>query len=242
VNNDDALSRAKQALQASRPRPAEFAAPLPDPSEVEALLARAREAAAETRPQTRVAAPPKMPIAREATVNRAARLVVAIDATASRSNNWDAAKKALHDRILELVPRQYEIALAVYHNDVDTSTPFTSNRRRLRALAAKIDCTGLHERLPEVLARVVGIKDTAAVINITDVSASCDPVAGDYAATLGARGTRVFTLLEPDVANPPAIFTSIASRTGGAVLPFDELGLQMLLRHRNGPMVWSLSS
>jgi hypothetical protein len=241
VNGDDALSRAKQALQASRPRPSESAVPLPDPSEVEALLTRAREAAAERRPQTPAVAQPKMSIAREARGKRAARLVVAIDATASRSVEWEASK-ALHDRILELLPPQYEIALAAYHSIVDTFTPFTSDRRRLRALAAKIVSDGGWERLADVLARVVGMEATAAVINITDVTAYCDPVASEYAATLGIRGTRVFTLLEPDVANPPAIFTSIASRTGGAVLPFDELGLQMLLRHLNGPMVWSLSS
>jgi hypothetical protein len=240
VNGDDALSRARRALQANRPRPAELAAPLPDPSVGEALLARAREAA-ETRRQTPAVAPPKITIAREATVNRAARLVVAIDATFSRHYNWTAAK-ALHDRILELLPRQYEVALAVYHDDVDTFTPFTSNRRKLRALAAQIDCTGAHECLPEVLARVVEIEDTLAVINITDESASCDPVACEYAETLSAHGTRVFILLDSDAINAPAIFASIASRTGGAVLPFDESGLRMLLRYLNGSMVWSLSS
>lgn len=165
------------------------------------------------------------------------KLVVSIDATSSRSDEWGDAK-ALHDRTLTVLPRQCGIALAVYHCALDTFTPFMWNRRGLRSLAAGIDCTGWKECVPEVLAHVVKIRDdVAAVINITDASADCGPVAREYAETLRARRTRIFVMLDASyggTANAPAIFASIAARTGGAVLPFSSSGLQTLLQHLNG--------
>jgi len=166
--------------------------------------------------------------------------VVSIDATTSRLGCWDAAK-ALQDRFLEALPGQYEIALAVYHNDVDTFTPFMSNRRKLRRIAAGIDCNGVRECLPEVLACVATIKDVAAVINITDASAECERVACEHAETLRAHGTQVFVLLDSSYGGVagytpaiPAIFEWIAAHTGGAVLPFDASALPKLLRYLNG--------
>jgi hypothetical protein len=62
MNDDDALSRAKRALQASQPRRSELDTSLPDQSELNRLLAQAREAA-EDRPRSQVIARSKMAIA-----------------------------------------------------------------------------------------------------------------------------------------------------------------------------------
>jgi hypothetical protein len=247
MSDDDALVRAKRALEVSQPRRSELGAPLPGQSEINRLLAQAREAA-EDQPRPPVIARPRTAIAREATGNRpgtlfharqpprqpalTGKVVVAIDATSSRLIEWNKTK-ARQDGVFKLVPQQYEIALAVYHNDVDTFTPFTSDRRKLRTLAAGIDCNGGIECLHEVLARVVKIKDVAAVVNITDTSAYCDTVAREYAETLRARGTQVFCLLDWPNNDCIAqdIFVEIAARTGGAVLPFTLWSLPKLRRH-----------
>jgi hypothetical protein len=164
------------------------------------------------------------------------KLIVSIDGTTSRWTGWEE-KRALHVRMIEMLPEQYEIALAAYHNDVDTFTPFMRDRRRLRRLAASIECRGGHECLPEVLARIVKIRGVTASVNVTDASAFCAPVAADHAEKLRKCGVPVFILLDPSVwstwPDTFALFTRIAERTGGAVLPFDASGLQDLLRRLN---------
>jgi hypothetical protein len=198
------------------------------------LIARAR-AALSAPPKTRILAaappPPRVLVSNNTRYRR--KLVVAIDATASRYRGWTAAR-AMHDRILKSLPERFEVALAVYHNDLDTFTPFMSNRHGLRARASRLDCDGMRECLPEVLARVAKINDAVDVINISDASAECRPVAREYAETMRARGGRLFLLLDPsDGMSPgytPPIYAEMAARTGGAVLPFHASRLSELLR------------
>ena len=106
----------------------------------------------------RVAAPPPP---------RARLVVVAIDGSSSRSDQWPE-KKALHDAVLTTIPGHFEVALAVYRNDLDTFTSFMSDRRKLRTIAAHVDANGCSEFLPDVLARVVKITAAVDVIHITD--------------------------------------------------------------------------
>jgi hypothetical protein len=58
MSDNDALKRAKQALEVSQSRRRDLAAPLPDQSKINDLLARAREAAAD---RPRASAPPEPP-------------------------------------------------------------------------------------------------------------------------------------------------------------------------------------
>ena len=158
MTGDDLMTRARLALQPAAPRglrPVGF-----DRAKGAELLARAQVAiAAAPKPEILVAAaPPRRAAGR-------GKLVVAIDATGSRITKWDDAK-TLQDRVLKWLPG--EVALAVYGNDLHTFTPFTSNRRKLRALAADICCEGGTTRLLEILTRVVEINDASAVIYITD--------------------------------------------------------------------------
>jgi hypothetical protein len=201
------------------------------------LIGRAKELVA--RADVAIAAAPKTKIGIAAAPRRhpavTGNIVTAIDATSSRSKEW-AAKKRLQDQVIKLIPEHYNVGLAVYHNDVDTFV--FANRRKLRALAADIDCTGVMECLPAVLARVVNIRNMAAVINITDDSAACDEGVCQYVETLRERGTRVFILLDFSDGGPPVympgIFAWIAARTNGAVLPFHPASLPKLLRYLNG--------
>jgi hypothetical protein len=195
------------------------------------LLARADVAIAAA-PKTKIsiaAAPPRQPAL------TGSNLVAAIDATSSRSKGW-AAKKRLQDQVIKLIPEHYNVALAVYHNDLDTFV--FGNRRKLRALAADIYCTGVMECLPAVLARAVNIRNMAAVINITDESSACDEEVCQYVETLRERGTRVFILLDFSDGGPPVyipgIFAWVAARTNGAVLPFHPAALPKLFRYLNG--------
>ena len=160
------------------------------------------------------------------------KLLVSIDGTSSRLPGWETSR-ALHARMIEMLPERHAAALAAYHEDIDTFTPFLRNRRRLCRLAARIDCWGGTERLAEVLARAAKIRGLAASINVTDESACCLPAAANHAERLRKRGVPVFILLDPRggrIGATPDLFEQIAARTGGAVLTFDDAGLRDLLR------------
>lgn len=160
------------------------------------------------------------------------KLLVSIDGTSSRLPGWETSR-ALHARMIEILPERHAAALAAYHEDIDTFTPFMRTRRRLCRLAARIDCWGGTERLAEVLARAAKIRGLAASINVTDESALCSPKAARHAEKLRKRGVPVFILLDPRggrIGATPGLFEQIAACTGGAVLPFIDSGLRELLR------------
>ena len=163
------------------------------------------------------------------------RVVLSIDATSSRLGYW-AEATALHDEVIRLLPGQCAVALAVYHNTVETFTGFIARRDKVRALAARIVCNGIVECVPEVLARAAALDDVAAVINITDTSAVCDRSAYRHANALRERGTPVFFLLDRDLFGATYVreeFAWIAEHTGGAVLPFDAAPLPEAMQQIN---------
>jgi hypothetical protein len=96
--SDDLLRRVRQALEPGTPRrmqPVAF-----DPAKGAQLLARAQAAiAVAPEPKILVAAAPPQPAA------IAAKLVVSIDATGSRSVDFPAARK-LQDRLIKLLPQR----------------------------------------------------------------------------------------------------------------------------------------
>src|SRR6516165_2521086 len=74
-----------------------------------------------------------------------ARLVFAVDATASRSAAWEAAKQ-LTDILFEAIPGKLNVALAVHGGGrVHTFTAFTDDAGRLRDMAMGIRCRSRHE-------------------------------------------------------------------------------------------------
>lgn len=160
------------------------------------------------------------------------KLIVSIDGTSSRLPGWETSR-GLHARLIEMLPERHAVALAAYHEDIDTFTPFMRNRRRLCRLAVRIDCWGATECLAKVLARAIKIRGLAASINVTDESAYCSPAAANHAERLRKRGVPVFILLDPHggrTGATPDLFAQIAALTGGAVLPFTDSGLRELLR------------
>jgi hypothetical protein len=92
-----------------------------------------------------------------------ARLVFAVDATASRSAAWEAAKQ-LTDILFEAIPGKLDVALAVHGGgSVHTFTAFTADAGRLRDMAMGIRCRSGDTRLIDILARAVRQKPKVVV-------------------------------------------------------------------------------
>ena len=172
------------------------------------------------------------------------RVVLSIDATGSRSIGGWAEKSSLHDAAICLLPPHCAVALAIYHNKVETFTGFIEPRDEVRALARKIWCNGGRECVPEVLARASALDDLAAVINITDDFAVCDKSAYRHAEALREQETPVFFLIDRHLFGGIYVrkeFAWIAEHTGGAVLPFDAASLPEAMQQINQAILWRVN-
>ena len=150
------------------------------------------------------------------------RLVLAVDATASRAAAWEAAKQ-LTDVLLATLPGELDVALAVHGGGrVHTFTGFTANADTLRKKAGRVRCIAGRTALLDVLASVVKL-DVRVVLYIGDVFEESVRKARRLAEALLHKNTRVIILHDGGSPEDPSgqVFQDIASITGGAVLPFD---------------------
>jgi hypothetical protein len=159
---------------------------------------------------------------------RRPRLVYAVDATASRSAAWEAAKK-LQDKLFAAVPGELDVCLAVHGgNQVHTFTSFTADAMELRKLAARIRCRAGYTRLLDILARSLKTR-ASTVVYIGDVFEESERKALHLARLLKRNKTRVIILHDRDGQDADVeVFHAIAEITGGAVLPFDPSSLERL--------------
>ena len=158
------------------------------------------------------------------------RLVLAVDATSSRSAAWEVSKK-LTDKLFSAVPGGLDVALAVHGgNKVHTFTPFLPDAASLRKLASGVRCRAGYTRLVDILARVVKEDRVRVVVYIGDVFEESERKALRLADALGAKETRVIILHDASSRDfdDGEVFRAIAERTGGAVLPFDYSSLERL--------------
>ena len=146
-----------------------------------------------------------------------ARLVFAVDATASRSAAWEAAKQ-LTDILFEAIPGKLDVALAVHGGGrVHTFTAFTADAGRLRDMAMGIRCRSGDTRLIDILARAVREKPKV-VVYIGDCFEESQREAVSVAEQLKAQGTRVIFLRDGNDRTAARVFPKLAALTGGAVL------------------------
>jgi hypothetical protein len=175
-----------------------------------------------------------------------ARLVFAFDATASRSEAWETSKQ-LTDVLFTALPGQLDVALAAFGGgELHTFTPFLSDARKLRKVAAGVECISGRTMLLSILWRVLAADQCDVVVFIGDSFEESGSEAVRIADALKEKGTRVIFLFDrawrdavgvPSPATPslhgffdPAetVFADIAARTGGDVLPFNSSSVSKL--------------
>jgi hypothetical protein len=157
------------------------------------------------------------------------RLLFAFDATASRSDAWEASKP-LTDTLFEALPGQLDVALAVHSGGrVRCFTKYFTNAGagKLRDQAARIRCEGGETRMLDLLDRVTWETPKAkTVLYIGDCFEECDRKARHIADKLKAQNTRIIILQEGHDPVASDVFESIAGRSGGCVLPFSLASIE----------------
>ena len=159
------------------------------------------------------------------------RLLLAVDATASRGRAW-AAARATTDVLFSAVPDGLDIGLAVHGGSkVHTWTDFTPDAARLRDRAASVSCMAGETRLVEMLDRARGTERLKVLVYIGDVLEESLPAVVEAAKALRLRGCRVIVL--HDTADHAAglhrsAFGAIADAGGGCVMPFEAGSIDRL--------------
>jgi hypothetical protein len=159
-----------------------------------------------------------------------ARLVLAFDATASRSAAW-ATSTALTNALLAALPGQLDVALAVHGgNTLHTFTRFEKDARKLCDRVAGVRCQTGETRLLDILARVLSTDGVSTVVYVGDVFEESERQARKLAAALADRNIRLIVLQDADcIGNfEVGIFAEMTALTGGALLPFDASALPKL--------------
>ncbi|UFN51155.1 VWA domain-containing protein [Roseomonas sp. OT10] len=190
---------------------------LPAGSAVQAFLRRAESLPA-LRPTAR---PPE------------ARLLFAVDATASRQPAWDRACAVQGEMFLavEGMERGLAVSLAYYRGFREfAATPFLTDGRELARRMAGVACLGGQTQILRVLehglrlapSRAAGGEALRAVVFVGDAVEEAPDALCHAAGQLGAAGLPVFAFQEGHDPLAREVLRQVARLSGGAWAPFDS--------------------
>jgi len=162
-----------------------------------------------------------------------ARLIVAIDATASRQPTWDRACQ-VQGEMFAAVPGGstgratggLAVSLAWYRGAGEfRATPFLTDARALAAEMTGVTCRGGHTQILRVLRHAEAEASRARLHALVLVGDAVEEEAGAILSTasrLGARGVPAFVFQEGDDPDATPVLKGLARATGGAWAPFDH--------------------
>lgn len=163
------------------------------------------------------------------------RIIMALDATASRQGMWATSKKIMHSIFNAIASiGELEIQLGFYRSYDDCQfAAFTSDISIIKANMDTVQCIVGQTQIRSVLAHAIaesaqGKIDAVVIIGDTiEEHGSELTTIRHYATSLGALNIPIFMLLESDKDNydferVKGEFTDIARRSGGAYADFDE--------------------
>ena len=151
------------------------------------------------------------------------RLILAIDATASREETWDLATSLTAKMLQAAGGLPLDIQLVYYRglNECQAS-PWVSDARTLTGLMKKVRCEAGETQIERILvhARKEDIKQKVqALVFIGD---ACEENPDNLAISARKLGLPVFLFLEGDNAKAAKVFANIARLTNGAHCRFDQ--------------------
>jgi hypothetical protein len=154
-----------------------------------------------------------------------ARLIFAVDATASRQPTWDRAC-AVQAEMFAGAAGRLAVSLAFYRGHGEFhATPFLADTRALAAEMTGIACRGGHTQILRLLrhaeSEATGARLHALVLIGDALEEEPGPILA-AATRLGARGVPAFVFQEGDDPTATPVLRGIARASGGAWAPFDH--------------------
>jgi hypothetical protein len=152
------------------------------------------------------------------------RVIVAIDATASRQPTWDMAADLTNKMFAAVANGQLEIQLVYFRGVECRSSPhWMTDARSLSAAMAKITCQGGATQIQRVLEHVRKEDLRKKVNTCVLISDSCEESAERlYGAARELSNVPVFMFQEGENTEIAEIYQTIARITGGAYSTFDS--------------------
>jgi hypothetical protein len=161
------------------------------------------------------------------------RLILAIDATASRSQTWDAAC-AIQGEMFEATSAlgRLDVQLVYYRAfDECRASKWLSSASELHRVMGKVSCEGGETQIRRVLdhaIRETGKRKVGALVFVGDSLEEDVDLLCRLAGELGALGVPIFLLQEGHNAAAEAAFKQMADLSHGAYLAFDLAGIDRL--------------
>jgi hypothetical protein len=161
------------------------------------------------------------------------RLILAIDATASRQPTWDAACK-IQGEMFEATAGigALDLQLVFYRGfDECRASQWLTSASALHRAMGKVSCAGGETQIAKVLAHAIRENNKQKVNALIFVGGAMEESADklcSLARELGALGVPIFLLQEGQNPNATTAFKQIAELSHGAHLPFDLAGVHRL--------------
>lgn len=156
--------------------------------------------------------------------DEAARVLIAMDATASRSAAWATARRVMSAMFRE-VPEGLEAALAYFQgHDTFQVSRWVADAEEFTKAVAGVGCVGGNTQILRVLDHAATLAKASglnALVLVGDAFEEDPNVATVQARALRALNVPVFAFLEGDDPRTRRVFRTIANESGGALLPFD---------------------
>ncbi|MEZ5823732.1 MAG: VWA domain-containing protein [Geminicoccaceae bacterium] len=162
-----------------------------------------------------------------------ARLIVALDATASRKPTWDQASHVQGEMFLEADRHGgLDVQLAFYRGFAECkASRWVASGEALVGLMTRVECRAGKTQIARILrhaAREAEKRPVQALVFIGDCAEEDVDELGDLAGELGLRGVRAFMFQEGTNAEAGLAFAEIARLTGGAHCRFDSSSAEEL--------------
>jgi hypothetical protein len=159
------------------------------------------------------------------------RIILAIDATASRERTWDTASH-LQAQMFETVATigALDVELVYYRGYGEcVASGWKSDAQSLAAVMTGVVCASGHTQIAKVLAHAQRENAHDQINALIIVSDACEEVPTDlYAAARELGAVPVFMFQEGDDPHIAEIYAEIARITGGAHCKFDMTAAQRL--------------
>jgi hypothetical protein len=151
-----------------------------------------------------------------------ARLMFALDATASREPTWVIARDLQTKMFREVAPiGKLEAQLVYYRGDECRASKWVSNGEQLAHLMNRIDCEGGYTQIGRVLEHALRENEKGAVqalVFIGDAMEEQIDVLAHAAGKLGTQGVPIFIFQEGRDAAVRRAFRLLALKSGGSLL------------------------
>jgi hypothetical protein len=156
-----------------------------------------------------------------------ARLILALDATASRQPTWDRACE-LQAQMFAAVPIGIEVQLVYFSGTECTASRWHSSAAALTAVMRKIVCMAGLTQIGRVLGHVRRENSSQKVSALFFVGDCCEESRSELYAEARELNVPAFFFQEGDDAHTGGIFAELAKITKGAYATFDASAAQTL--------------